>query len=1030
MVAAAVLMLFGASLGFLTWRNWARADDRLAPRVRGLVDALSGERVIEARLTGGFPYGRLKSDTRGGSVPTGNLTLLAAAGALQKQADRDPAAENMWSFGLAEVLIGQYDRGIRDIYDAIAASPNVARFHSDSAAAHLARAGSRVDALQDLARALDGAERALALDATLIEAQFNKALALERAGLRGAAADAWTQYLSADGTSGWAQEARAHLDVLRASPVTTDECVEVVPVAPGQVKDLVRRCPQQLREHAESVLAGWARAFLDGDPERTRRLLETLAALATEFRAEFEDDFLSDASAAITRRPDRQGALAQGHLALARGRTLYDSDKRHEARDFFRKALVLLRTADDPYWLWAQHSLATIHTHRRELPEALALLDEIDVVAASKRYRAVQARSSWLYGVVNLQRGDPSAALEHYHDAARRFAQLRETGNVSNVLNAAADTERIIGDFARGWQSLSASLSRLNTVADPTRRYLAYYNASLFAKREGLPFAALRYQEEALSAATARKGPAGVIEASINRASLLGRVGRIDDAQRSFSDGTRLIADLNDPQQRAYMTARVAAARGEVLIQHDAPQAAAELDGAIRYFAAFEPAETPRLLLLKGMALERAGNKGASSQAYSDGIGRFETRLLRLPLDEQRISYSDEGWDLYRRLVQQQLADGFVDEALALSDRARSRARVSEPLRLDDLQSALGPDRHIVYFTVLERETHAWVITASAVRHHRLAVSEADLQTRAALVWRLLPGGHRSSSLSAALRGLHDAVIAPLGIADSTREVIIVPDGPLRLVPFAALIDSTGSFLVRKSAISLASSLRVLVDSGRTMGVAEARRAASEALAVGEPLPDREKWPDLTPLPFARQEATAVASMYERSTLLAREAATKTRLLAKLPSADVFHFAGHAIANDEFPELSSLVLTPGAVDRGELLARDLRTARLKPGAIVVLSACQTGFGPVRRAAGVQSLAQAFLSMGAGSVVAAAWEVEDRDTSEIMTAFHEALSKGVASGSALRLAQIRQIDAARPVSSWAPFVQFVTQIRSR
>jgi CHAT domain-containing protein len=166
-----------------------------------------------------------------------------------------------------------------------------------------------------------------------------------------------------------------------------------------------------------------------------------------------------------------------------------------------------------------------------------------------------------------------------------------------------------------------------------------------------------------------------------------------------------------------------------------------------------------------------------------------------------------------------------------------------------------------------------------------------------------------------------------------------------------------------------------------------------------------------------------VAKQYEDPTLLARAAATKDRLLARLPAADVFHFAGHAVANNDFPELSTLVLTPAAGDAGELRAQDLEGAGLKPGAIVVLSACQTGFGPVRRAAGIQSLAQAFLSKGAGAVVAAAWAVEDFDTSELMVVFHERLSRGVSAAHSLRVAQLAAIAAHKPVSSWAGFTVF-------
>src|SRR5262249_55164015 len=147
-------------------------------------------------------------------------------------------------------------------------------------------------------------------------------------------------------------------------------------------------------------------------------------------------------------------------------------------------------------------------------------------------------------------------------------------------------------------------------------------------------------------------------------------------------------------------------------------------------------------------------------------------------------------------------------------------------------------------------------------------------------------------------------------------------------------------------------------------------------------------------------------------------------VLRMLSAVDVFHFAGHAVANDEFPDLSRLLLTPANADSGELFAKDLRAARLQPGAIVILSACRTASGLERRAAGPQSLARAFLALGANDVIAASWDVDDRDTSLLMTTVHTHLAGGESPAHSLRSAQLGLIAAGRPVSSWAAFVTFV------
>jgi CHAT domain-containing protein len=1008
-----------AALAVSTWVYLQRERPASTSPRQALVDAVGAERVLDARLTGGFAYGSRRTPTRSPATPPDNLRLLAAAGQLQKAVEADPSAVNLWSFGVAQLLLGRYDRAIRDLDDAIMLAPGNAQLYSDAASARLARAEALDGGVEDVARAIDAAEHALARDPSLIEALFNKAVALERAGLSDAAADAWTAYLAADPRSEWASEARGRQTALRAAPDARSECVEIQASAPARLADAADRCPQEAREYAERLLSEWADATLEGQSAAASASLAIVERIASTLSVRRGDRLLLDAVAAIRRGGAPQALLARGHSTLERGRSLYGGDRRQEAFDCFRDARTLLRSGGSPYWLWAQQSLATVLTHRRKLSEVLALLSEVDRIAQARSYKAVRARAVWLTGVATLQLSDPSRALQHYHRAAELYEELGETANVSNLMNAAADSERILGDFARGWQSLSAALRNLNGVGDPTRRYLAYYNASLFSHREGLEYAALHYQRRALAVAKVRTGPVGIVEASINLAGILGRLGRIPDAEAALTESTAMLPML-DTQPRAYMTARIAATRGEFLVARNPRQSIRELDTALEHLATVEPAETPRLMLMRGQAFAGAGDEQHAVEAYLEGTRNFEERRRILQLDRQRISYSDEGWELYRRLVQQKVNANALDEALALSDRARARTRpgTGTPASVDGVRKALGPDRVLVYYVALDTEMHAWVISDASVRHLRLNVTAADLQSSAALIARAVASRGSAAVLDRELRSIHDAVVAPLALPPSTREIVVAPVGPLRMLPFAALRDGAGRHLVQTASIVVASSLSEVEATA-----APSSGASPQVLVVGEPLTDRAKWPQMAALPFAGREADAVAAFYDHPALLTRGTATKAALLSRLPSADVFHFAGHAVANEDFPELSRLLLSATTADDGELPAAELDGSRLRPGSTVVLSACSTGFGPVRRAAGVQSLAQAFLSKGAGSVIAASWDVEDFDTSELMIAFHRRLSQGASPAESLRSAQTTLIAAGKPVSAWAGFTVF-------
>ena len=89
--------------------------------------------------------------------------------------------------------------------------------------------------------------------------------------------------------------------------------------------------------------------------------------------------------------------------------------------------------------------------------------------------------------------------------------------------------------------------------------------------------------------------------------------------------------------------------------------------------------------------------------------------------------------------------------------------------------------------------------------------------------------------------------------------------------------------------------------------------------------------------------------------------------------------------------------------------------------MVVLSACQTGQGPLYNAEGVMGLARAFLYAGSRCVVCSLWPVDDRETSTLMIDLYRNLKRGADPVEALRAAQLKQITAGKPPLYWAPFI---------
>lgn len=202
--AAAVLVLAVWTVG----RNF-RGD---RPELRELVAAAAKDarRPVEGRLTGGFHYAPPPEVTRGANDREVALDVRIAAANIEKQAqdNAEDAPASQAAIGVARLMTGDVDGAIAALERAAGGETGTAAYQSDLAASYLARA-RRSGSQADFELALKAADRALGAHPQLLEARFNRALALD--GLRRAdeAAAAWQEYLKLDAGSGWAEEARA-----------------------------------------------------------------------------------------------------------------------------------------------------------------------------------------------------------------------------------------------------------------------------------------------------------------------------------------------------------------------------------------------------------------------------------------------------------------------------------------------------------------------------------------------------------------------------------------------------------------------------------------------------------------------------------------------------------------------------------------------------------------------------------------------------------------------------------------------------
>jgi len=330
-------------------------------------------------------------------------------------------------------------------------------------------------------------------------------------------------------------------------------------------------------------------------------------------------------------------------------------------------------------------------------------------------------------------------------------------------------------------------------------------------------------------------------------------------------------------------------------------------------------------------------------------------------------------------------------------------------------------------------------------------------------VYRLVSVNDPASAADVA-RGLSELGTLLIGAMPSARRVVVVPDGALEYLPFAALVNGSRRPLLSRSEVITLPSASTLATLRAERSSRARPRASKFIAAIADPVFDeddprvlREGVPPrpagaetaqenvdanvhrsasesglerLERLRFSRREADVIRNLVpsdQRLTALDFDASRKTMLDPALGDYRIVHIATHGLINSRHPELSGLVLSlvnpQGLAQDGFVKSYELYKLKLNAD-LVVLSACQTALGEQVRGEGLISLTRPFMYAGVSRVVASLWEVPDRASAALMDFFYQGIVKEhLPPAAALRRAQLKLRDMPRWSSPyfWAGFV---------
>jgi CHAT domain-containing protein len=440
-----------------------------------------------------------------------------------------------------------------------------------------------------------------------------------------------------------------------------------------------------------------------------------------------------------------------------------------------------------------------------------------------------------------------------------------------------------------------------------------------------------------------------------------------------------------------------------------------------------------------------------------------DIRQLSRDTDQKKI---DEGLARLTELRQTQTA---LAERIRKASPRYGALQYPQPLDLSAATAALDPGTVLLSYSIGREKSLLFVVSSDPRSGPALSVipvpiGEKRLRDSVEAFRRQIGRNKASPDLFARSRSLYDALVKPAeAVIGRHRRILIAPDGPLHILPWAALVRSVNGerpeYLVEWKPIHTTVSATVYAElrrlrRGASRGstvelaafgdprfpapaesrVAVTRGDGKEAVeaepADGDPALDavRRGGYKFEPLPRTRQEVETIAGLYApRSAAYLGEDATEERARSIGKDVALIHYACHAYVNERFPLDSALVFTipdkprPGQ-DNGLLQAWEIFEKMRIDADLVTLSACDSGLGKEMGGEGLIGLTRAFQYAGARSVLASLWKVDDESTSELMKRFYGYLKAGRTKDEALRLAQldlIRSTGYSQP-RDWAGF----------
>jgi CHAT domain-containing protein/predicted negative regulator of RcsB-dependent stress response len=758
---------------------------------------------------------------------------------------------------------------------------------------------------------------------------------------------------------------------------------------------------------------------------------------------------------------------------VAIGRLHSRLGENQQALNFYNDAMTLLRPMGDKVWeASAASGIGYVYVQMKEYEMAL-----VHQRHALELFRAAGLRTAEVdlllsVGEILLASGASESAVHQFEEALAICQGLDNSRCESWSVGLIGAAYQARGQLERALDYYQRALSRLPSGEDPRSEALTLGDIGEIYERQSEREKAVEFYTRALQLSRSAKERFGEANSLYRLARVERDVGNFESARNYLVDALGVIESLRraveskdlrssylasvHPYYELYIDVLMALDRAQP--EQGLAAAALQASERARARSLLEMLTEARVDIRQGVDADLLEGERALKQRLSDRAD-YQVQLMARGATDEESKHVDEE-------IRQLTADYEQIQGLIRSKSPRyAHLTQPEPMSLEEIQTEVLDDNIILLeYSLGERNSYLWAVTKAGYSSHVL-LPRAEMESRAREVYELLTARQPSPGESTrdyrirvqdadsryweSAARLSDILLGPVAREIQGKRLVIVSDGALLYIPFAALPtpsisgarENFAPLVAEHEVTSLPSASLLAVSRKETAG----RDAPPKMVAVfadpvfenddprlgapGAKMPSPEPASDLTRalrdfgfaqegvfrvprLPGTLREAEAIMSLVPDGSSLKAIGFAASRSLAmssELSQYRIIHFASHGLMNGDQADLSGILLSMldenGQPQNGFLRLHDIYNLDLRA-ELVVLSACNTALGKEIRGEGLVGLARAFMYSGAKRILASLWKVDDQATGELMKRVYQGmLTRDLSPAAALREAQV-------------------------